>query len=185
MARAIDQYEEGDIIEPEEWRNPEEQSFNHQTLVMTCMRKCIDLGSKELREGWWDEKIDKQGNVRRVWNEDTKKAFMESVRSLLMIITCDFDDEAKTKINKLKQDIADRKKFWLGEEWRWWCSLNNMQQQQLAREGKSAVSGMFNSKLSFDNYFYDDEIQIYREICTELNNLTYRLDFYGQIGYMA
>jgi len=180
-----DQYEEGDIIEPEEYRNPEEQSFNHQSLVMTGMKKCLELGSKELREGWWDEKVDRQGNVRRTWNCDTRKEFMEAVQSLLMIMTCDFDDEAKKNISELKEKIKERKKFWINEEWRWWNNLSQMQQQQLMREGKAVVQGMFNSKLSFDNYFYDEEIQIYREVCTELNNLTFRLDFYGQIGYMA
>lgn len=180
-----DKYQDGDIIEPEQWRNPEEQQFNHQALVMSAMKKVLDSGSDELREGWWDEKVDKLGNVRRTWNKDTRKIFIESVRSLLMVMECDFDDEAKKVITDLISQIEIRRTFWMNEEWKWWSSLNPIQRQQLTKEGKHVVQGYFNKKLDFDNYFFEEEVGLYRQICTELNKLTYRLDFYGQIGYTA
>lgn len=181
----LDQYQEGDIIEPEEWRNPEQQSFNHQGLVMKGIQKSLDLGSKELREGWWDEKVDKMGNVRRTYNEDTRKCFIESVKSLLMVVTCDFDEAAKEKIVELQNKIGERKNHWLNEEWNWWNSLNPVQKNHYLKEGKVVVKGFFNKKLDFDNYFYDEEVNLYRDICTEISNLTKRLDFYGEIGYTA
>lgn len=182
----IDNVDDDDtVIEPENWRNPEEQQFNHQALVMSAMRKCLDLGSKELREGWWEEKTDKMGNIKRVWHEDTRKAFIESVRSLLMIMSCDFDEEAEEKIPKLLKNIEDRKKFWMDEEYRWWTGLNVQQQQKLKLEGKEVRQGFFNKKLDFDNLFFEEETQIYREIFSECNKQTYRLDFYESVGIMA
>lgn len=179
----LDKYEEGDVIEPDEWRNPEEQAFNHQSLVMSAMKKCLELGSKELREGWWDEKLDKYGNVIRAYHEDTRKSFIESVRSLMMVVNCDFDDVAKTNINNLIERIKERKEYWLNEEWRWWCSLKPQEKEYFLRMGKNVVKGFFNKKNDFDNYFFEEELNLYREICTEINNLTYRLDFYGAVGY--
>lgn len=181
----LKQYEEGDIIEPEEWRNPEESGFNHQVLVMAAMRKCLDLGSKEMREGYFNEKMDKNGNVSRAYVEDTRKAFIEAVKSLMMIVACDYDEEAKEKVNSLIKKIEDRKQYWLDEEWNWWSKLSMQQQRQLAQEGKQVVQGFFNRKLNFDNLFFEEETQLYREICTEINKLTYRLDFYGTTGYMG
>lgn len=181
--KALSEYEDGDIIEPEDWRNPEESGFNHQVLVMTAMKKCLDLGSKELREGWFNEKVDKNGNVARTYMEDTRKAFIESVKSLMMIVACDYDDEAKDKIPSLSKKIDERKKHWMDEEWNWWKELSPQQQRQLSQEGKQVIKGFFNRKLNFDNLFFEEETQLYREICTEINKLTFRLDFYGDVGY--
>jgi hypothetical protein len=175
-------YQEGDVIEPDGWRSPEEQAFSHQALVMTSIKRCLELGSKEMREGWWDEKVDRMGNVRRIYNEDTRKAFIESVKSLLMVVECDFDEEAKTKIEEQKRLLKIKKEYWLNQEWIWWCSLNPLQKQQCLKEGKNVSKGFFNKKLDFDNYFFEDELMCYRTICTEVNNLSMRLDFYAGVG---
>lgn len=177
--------EETEVIEPEQWKNPEEQQFNHQVLVMMGIKKCLELGSKELREGWWEEKVDRIGNVRKTYHEDTRRAFIESVKSLLMVIECDFDDDARTSIRELQRRLVERKKFWMGEEWRWWNTLSPMQQQQMTKEGKQVIRDFFNPRLNFDNFYFDEETDIYRSICTEINNLTKRLDFYGGTDSMA
>lgn len=200
----LDSVEEGDIIEPENWRNPEDQQFNHSALVMSAMRKCLDLGSKELREGWWEEKVDKLGNVHRTYHEDTRKAFIESVRCLMMIMSCDFDDEEEIKKKKEKMKDKDKKyippteriyqllteiktkeEYWKNEEWTWWNSLTPPQQKKLFSEGKSVTKGYFNKRLEFDNYFYEDETRIYREIFSECNKQTYEVGFYEQMGISA
>ena len=180
-----DHYEEGDIVEPDEWQNPEEQVFNHQVLIMNAIKKCLELGSKEMREGWWDEIVDKNGNVRRKYNSDTRKDFIESVKSLMMVAECDYDEEATKKINEIKKNITERKTYWMSEEWNWWNRLTNQQKNQLAQQGKHVTQGFFNSKLPFDNFFYEDELNLYRQICTEINHLSKRLDFYGTMGYSA
>lgn len=181
----VDKYEEGDIVEPDEWQNPEEQVFNHQVLIMNAIKKCLELGSKEMREGWWDEHIDKNGNVRRRYNSDTRKDFMESVKSLMMVAACDYDEDATKNINAALAQIDVRRKYWMDEEWKWWLSLTPMQKGQLVREGKQVSQGFFNSKLPFDNFFFEDELNLYRTICTEINHLSKRLDFYGTMGYSA
>lgn len=185
MAFDFSEMKEGDIIEPEEYRGDEPNKFNHQVLVMEGLRKCMNAGSTDLKEGYWDEKFDKFGGVHKTYHEDTRKVFVESVKSLLMIMTCDFDEEANKIIPNILKEIDDRKAFWQNEEWKWWCSLSAMEQQNLNKQGKHVMKGFFNAKLSFDNYFYEEETKLYRKICTELSNLTKRLDFYGEIGYMA
>lgn len=185
MYPAMEEREVGDIVEPEEWRNPEEQQFNHQLLVMNAMRKCLDSGSVELREGWWEEKVDKMGNIHKTWHEDTRRVFVESVKTLIMFMETDYDDEAKKIIPELIKKIGERKEYWLSQEWEWWQSLSVFQKNQLSKEGKAVVKGFFNRRLDFDNYFFEDETNLYRQICSELNKLTYRLDYYGAVGYMG
>lgn len=170
---------EGEILEPDKFFG-EQLTFNHQQLVMSSINKCLELGSKELREGWWEEKIDKMGNVLKSYHEDTRKAFIEAVKSLLMITTCDFDKVAELNIKSLKKEIEKSKRFWLEQEWNWWQSLSKQEQDQMTKQGKYVVKGFFNARLDFDNHFFQKEAEIYRDICTEINNLTSRLHFYEQ-----
>lgn len=181
---SINDYQEGEIIEPTEWRNPEEQSFNHQLLIMKAMTKCLELGSKEMKEGYWNEKADKFGNIVRTYVEDTRRAFIESVKTLMMFMECDYDSDAKEIINSIKEKMVERKKYWLEQEWTWWCSLSPTQQQYLSKEGKSVVRGFFNKKHDFDNYYFEEELDFYRKICSELNQLSKRLDFYTQPDFI-
>lgn len=187
-------FEEGggsdiEILDPENFRNPEENIFNHQSLVMIAMKKCLELGSKELREGWWEEKIDKQGNMSKLWHTDTRKEFIEAVKSLLMITHCDYQipelKHINEKIDKLKKKIAERKAYWMDQEWKWWNSLSPLQKSQASREGKVVQKGYFNAKLAFDNHFYEEELDIYREICTVINDMTKELNYYGTEGFSA
>lgn len=173
----------GEVFEPEDNFNAGEHNFSHQSLVMIGLKRCMDLGSQELREGWWDEKLDKNGNVTRKYNPDTRKAFIESVKSLKMVTEYDFDVEAKDQIKDLLIYIKDRKKFWITQEWLWWTNLNLPQRNEMSRQGKSVVQGCFNSKLEFDNYYQDEETECYRRICTEINNLAGRKDWYGTEDY--
>jgi len=172
-----DEILKGIVAEPDKFFG-ETLTFNHQQLVMTGIAKCLDLGSKELKEGWWEEKIDKQGNMARTYHEDSRKAFVESVKSLLMVVSCDFDEEANAKVRKLIKEIKTRKEYWLNQEWQWWVNLTNQEKDILNRQGKNVMKGFFNAKLSFDNYFYEEETDLYREVCTEINHLTKRLNFY-------
>lgn len=171
-------YPESEVIDIENWKNPDESSFNPLVHVMSAMRKCVDLGCREMREGWWDEKIDKYGNIAKKYNEDTRKCFIEAVETLIMFTECNFDDEVKQKVTKLKRIIQSRRKFWLEEQSRWWNKMGLQQQQQLTAQGKGVVEGLFNTKLDFDNYFQQDELKIYRRICTEIINLINRAEAY-------
>jgi hypothetical protein len=175
--------EDNSIIEPDESFVERDMQFSHQSLVMIAMKKCLELGSKELREGWVDEKIDKNGNVTKQYHEDTRKAFIEAVKSLLMMTEFDYDEEALKNIPQLLKQIEERKKFWMNEEWKWWSSLSNAQKQNQSNFGKAVIQNCFNKKLDFDNYFAQEELDLYRRICTEINNVVGRKDWYYSEGY--
>ena len=170
----------------ENYRSSEENKFNHQVLVMNAMKKCLELGSVEMRSGYYEEKVNKSGGITFVWKEDTRKTFIESVKTLLMVTHCDYtgkeEKEFLDKIDKLKKDIISRKNFWMEQEYRWYMGLSNAQKNIANAEGKYVSRGCFNEKLEFKNFFYEEELDIYREICTIINDLTKHLNYYGNEG---
>lgn len=175
--------EELQILDMDNYRGDKPQTYNHQQLIMKAMNKVLEAGAKELREGWWEEKMDRNGNLLKTYNTDTRKEFISSVKTLLMLMERDYDDEAIKNLNKLFILLNSKKKYWLEQEWLWWTSLNPSQQSQLAKEGKAVSKGFFNQKLNFDNMYFEEEVEIYREIATEINKLIKRLGDYEEIEW--
>ena len=181
----VEEREDFEIEDVENWRGTEDNRFSHQTLVMKALDTCLTNGSVEMKEGFWNNKIDKQGNVIKLYQEDTRKKFIESVKTLLMLTHRDWkdDEDYSTKIEIKKKLLFNRKNFWLGEEWKWWKSLSPLQKQQLIKEGKGVSQGMFNKNNDFDNYFHDEELDIYRELCSLVGDFIKDVmkDFEGEV----
>lgn len=164
----VDNIDNFEIEDVENWRGGEENKFSHQDLVMEAIRATLINGAKDLHEGFWNTKIDKNGNAIRTYEEDTRKIFIGSIKGLMMITHRDWKDckEYNDKIETRQKEIVDKKTFWMGQEQVWWNSMSPMQKNQMAKEGKSVNFGFFNKNLDFDNFYFDDEEQIYREIGT-------------------
>lgn len=160
------------VEDPENYNYSEENHFSHESLIMLGIKKCMELGSVELIEGWDEDSTDDKGRTKRVHHPDTRKMFINAVKVLMAISYRDYDDNTKKVIDQYLELIRARKQFWQEQEYKWWLSLNPMQQRQLSAEGKQVIKGYFNKKLDFDNHFHEEEIDIYFKIFTEINNLT-------------
>ena len=182
------QDEDFDLLDVEDYRSGKHQDFSHQTLVMMAMKKVIEYGCQELIPGYYNTEEDNKGRTRIIYKQDTRKAFIESVRTLRMIMICDFDDETTKKLilnNKdskpdenLMDKLQSRKKFWIDKQKEDWDKLTDGQKRQMTSKGLGVMDDYFNTNLPyFQNYFLE-EIEIYREIFEELNILTKRLKFY-------
>lgn len=175
-----------EIEDVENYRSYGEKVYNAQTLCMEQMKKCLENGSVEMVEGYWDEKYDKNGNLSRVYHPDTRKIFIESVKTLMMFVHRDYkeDKACSDKIESLKNKIVERKAYWLFQEWNWWCNLSPLQKQQATANGKYVNKGMFNKKNEFDNFFFDEEIAIYRELFATISDfIKDKMDDYEAVRY--
>ena len=56
--------------------------FSYPALVMRAIEDCRIKRAVEMKEGYFNDKLDKQGNVRREWIPDTRKIFFGSVDAL-------------------------------------------------------------------------------------------------------
>lgn len=157
-----------EIEDVENWRGGEANKFSHQDLIMESLRSILQNGAKDLRKGFWNNKIDRHGNAIKIWEEDTRQIYINSVKNLIMISHRDWKDSPTYKdiITKKIQSIDIRREYWKNEELKWWNSMNNLQKMELTKQNKQVYPGMFNENNDFDDYFMKEEENIYREIAT-------------------
>jgi hypothetical protein len=176
--------EDIEFDEVENYSNKEQQ-FSHQNLIMKCLNKCAENGALEMVEGRIESKVDSHGNISTKYITDTRRQFIESVKTAKNFLKCDFTKDCEEKISKLLKKVEDNKKSWLDAEFNWWESLDYNVKQNLTLNGKNVVRGIHNQNHIFLNNSIIDEIEIWREILEELNILTKELKFYEPDTYTA
>lgn len=170
--------EDIDVIDVEHYHDTSDKVFSHPSLVMSSIRKCLELGSKEMREGWFNEKTDRNGFLIRTYIEDTRKAFIAAVKMTIELMQPDMDKEAKDNIDSLRKAIKTKFDELDNEEEEEFQELNPMLKMDRIKKGIYPAKGYLNKELPYYNIFIDYETDKYREIFGELNKLTQRLDYY-------
>lgn len=166
-------------IEDVEGYRSDDKVFSHEALVMKAMNKCIELGSKELIEGFYDESQSKDGVTKIVYKEDTRRAFIESVKSVRMIMICDFDKTIKINLKKIYIRSRAKSKQILQDQETWYGTQNYLFIQEHIPTFNPNYFDASNPYLqTYWNAFVDAELKIYRKIFEELSKLTKRLNFY-------
>jgi len=166
-----------EIADMEHYKD-QDQIFSHQALVMRSLNKCIELGAKELIEGFYDEQTQgRDGNVKVIYKEDTRRAFIEAVKTAKMIMICDFDDEAIEKINKLTKSTKDSYAKYVQEQKVWYNNAPiDFQEKHPVDLRYLSPQPIFQQ---FWNSYIEEVLDIYRSIFEELSQLTKRQNFYG------
>jgi len=161
------------------------QQFSHQILIMRCLNKCVDYGTVEMVEGKIETRVDKQGNLTTKYLPDTRRQFIEAITTAKNFMKCDFDDDANEKISNLLKNVKENREKWFQREWNWWENLDYEIKQRLTLEGKQVIQGMHNQKIFFKDSSISEELEIWRSVLEELNELTKRLKYYEQDTYTA
>lgn len=174
-----------EIIDPETMNSGgEKQEFSHEQLIMRSMIKCLDAGSKEMREGYYNEKSDKFGNIIKVYVEDTRKVFIQSVKILLKIMETDLDEKATKAV---KEELEN-----LGKKYEELCliELKNMFYAPPIVKKERNSSGIvhrknnLNKQLPFYQDYIYEEVDAYLKIFGILNVLGERINL-GQEQYIT
>ncbi len=148
----------------EDYGGGKDQGFSHQVLVMIAMKKCVEYGTMEQVPGMYLTNQDTKGNTKVTYRQDTRRAFIESVRTLKMIMICDFDGDAKTNINDLIKGIQEKKDDKIKEQETWWEGLKIHERNIYLQKGIQIIKGCFNTQLPFYQDYLYEELGVYREI---------------------
>jgi len=160
-------------------------NFSHSQLVMISMRKCIDAGSKEMREGYYNEKSDRMGNTARIYVPDTRKEFIESVKTLKMTMSDDLDAEAEKNIKEFLEALDKKYKSYVEMEKNEWEKSNNLMKKSWIHQGYVFHEGMLHRNKPFYVLHLIESVDTYRNVFAELKKLTKRLDYYREEFYEA
>ena len=173
------------IIDEENYTPEQQQQFSHQVLVMKVMNKCLEAGCKEMRMGYYNSRQDKMGNTIKTYTEDTRKAFIECVETLEMIMICDLDTDASDNIKEIKKKLDEIfKKLISDEEKDWNKSSGNIKRLRWT-DGIFFRKDYLNIKLPYYQDYIEEQVKSARMVFKELTLLTKRLDFYENIGLEA
>jgi len=181
MVENIPDFEIGDI---ENFSSNKDEQFSHSSLVMSTMKRASEAGSKEMKTGWFNTRQDKQGNTIKTYIDDTRKSFIESVKTCCMIMACDLDPEAEDYIDECLNEI-DQKKIELAKlEEESYNKLNEGLKILMKSNGIYNIPGHV-SHPELKEHLIWFELEMYRSIFAELSRLTKRLDFFKSQAFEA
>jgi len=146
-------------------------TYNYSTLVMDALKKCEDTSSEEMRKGYWNSKRDKLGNYVSVWNPDAREKFFESIETLKMVVSRDFDDEVIEDLGKIDEELNTLFISYCELEKKWWENLHGMIKKKKREAGFVFMEG----RLSVDSFYYDeflnDKVKIMRKVFEKISAL--------------
>ena len=166
------------------YREDNDSTFSHQGLVMLSMRNTIDAGTKEMRSGWWNTVTNNRGDTKIIYVEDTRKAFVENVKNCLMVMACDFDDEAKKKVEVIKKELKTKFDLLLEQEKYDWEHISIDVKRSRWNKGIFLREGYLSTELPYYQDYINEEVEAHRKIFEELSHLSKRLDFYKEVMFI-
>lgn len=172
-----------EVVEVENYASANKgEQFNYPILIFASMRKCFETGAKEMKEGYYNIKFDARGNMSsRFWIPDSREEFIESVETLNMIMSRDFDKEAKEIIKEIREKIKQLFETYCKYEKERWDNLSGEQQQKFEKEnGGSFIEGKLTANSFYYNRFLNDKVKLMRLIFQSLSELAKRLDDYRE-----
>ena len=82
-------------------------------LVTEAWRRCSNARAGEMKKGYYNFKIDKStGQSQKIWIEDGRKIFKNSVDAFEIVLADDLDEEYKTAKEELRKKAEKCYNYW-------------------------------------------------------------------------
>jgi len=153
------------------------EGFSHDALVLLAYKKALECLAKEMREGFWMERVDKMGNQIYVYQPDTRKEAIEAIKTLKNILIHDVkvsDAIKKTdyggKIKDLEKKSADTfKKALEMQRTNITKNLRTPEQRQAHYMNHGSLKEVaLDDKSPYWHWYIEQKIDIYRELFEQL-----------------
>jgi hypothetical protein len=165
------------------------EDFSHTRLVMSCLRRCQEVGAQEKRPGWVAQKTDRNGNntIIKIY-PDTRKEFISSVKTALFVIRPDFIQDGsyeqpckkiEEEIDNLIKNIDTKEKEIIMIEKTAWGEMIRQRKDSLINQGIFPIKGrIMLPELKEEMINFQDEV--WGEIFSKLHLLTKTIGYYGE-----
>lgn len=81
--------------------------FSKAKIIYEAMQKCIEARGKEMKSGYYNNKISNDGSITKIWIEDTRQVFVGTIESLRGLLSPEIKNDPKYK--KVIKKYYDRK----------------------------------------------------------------------------
>jgi|TARA_Y100000296_G_scaffold45780_1_gene52463 hypothetical protein len=165
----------GTIIDPEtDTLGTSKQEYSYEVLVMLSMKKCLEAGSNEMMEGYFNEKTDRQGNIVRTYVQDTRHKFIRCVKMLLSTMKTIFDEDAKKDVEKILEDLDKKYEELCNEELKEFHNAPATIKKQRMINGINHRKNNLNKSLPFYQDYIQEEVDAYTKLYSVLHSLASR-----------
>lgn len=109
---------EDNIIEESPEYSPK-SDFNKAKLADDAVRKCLEVRGQEMKSGFWNTKLTKEGIPIKEWKEDTRKSFISTVKALRALLNPEVNRDKKYLVFETGSEnkIKDLWENYAYEEW--------------------------------------------------------------------
>ncbi len=97
-----------DDIDSEEAEYSSKSDFSKAKIIYEAMQKCIEARGKEMKSGYFNNKISNDGSITKIWIEDTRQVFVGTVEILRGLLSPEIKNTPKYK--EVIKKYYDRKK---------------------------------------------------------------------------
>ncbi len=171
--------------------------FSKAKIVYEAMQKCIDARGKEMKAGYYNNKISNDGSILKIWVEDSRQVFIGTVEVLRGLLSPEIKNEDAYK--KVIKNYYERKKTirnnYIYKEKTATNKNGTIMLEETKRKFIPEIGAMViipsiqNPKLAqqarggWDNYvnaYWDEMIILYDYIFAVLNDLINHLNYFKQ-----
>jgi len=173
------------IMDVEDYKGNEQTQFSHQALVMRAMVKALEYGCREMHDGYNEVIEDNKGNKKVIYKEDTKLAFIESVKTCMMVMACDFDEVFNNEHAEIMKGLEEAEKHYTESQNKFYDDMDYEDEKKFKKTIGEVNPNYLNKSLPYYYEYTAFLVDAYRKIYAELSKLTKRLDFYQEEEWTA
>ncbi len=187
-----------DDIDSDEAEYSSKSDFSKAKIIYEAMQKCIEARGKEMKAGYYNNKVSNDGSVIKMWVEDSRQVFVGTVNVLRGLLSPEIKNEPAYK--DVIKKYYDRKKTirqnYIYKEKK---PVNNNGRLTLQPTGREfipeigatvAIPSLINPQLAnispggWDNNinaYWDELVTLYDYIFAVLNDLINNLNYFKQV----
>lgn len=169
--------------------------FKKPLLAMEGVRACREARATEMKQGFWNTKLDKVGNPIKTWQPDQRRVYVSSVIALEKFLSSEcindkkyiqFKEDIVKKINIVFNKFAYSVYEYDSKTSGWKKTdtkiIPQIDEELLVISPQNPTTlvnmrGAWNYKV---NAYFDELVPLYDEIFEELNKVIYRLNDFSQ-----
>jgi len=193
-----EEFEDDDYNELPEYSPKSE--FSKARLCEQTVNRCLESRGSEMKEGYFNVKLDKYGNPIKTWIPDSREKFIGCVSALLCLLSPEIkrDKKIKEDIKEFEKACEDLKEMFIYEEFQMYSENGIVKYKKTGRKympniddkvvieaydermrkniGKGVVGG-WNAMV---NAYKNELVEVYDYIFSKLNDLIDRSNYFKQ-----